>query len=659
MIRWILMVALLSTGLHSQDLKQLPVWVARVAQAAASEPAPLEADAWILLDRTEIAYVGDGEIRTHRFRVVKILDDRGLGEAVYALRGLGGKASKVKRLLGWNLRPDGDLVKLDMDSAVTVDGDSEGEISTGVLTAAQLPRVVKGSLLAFESLESIHHPMGPTAVTGLMENNPVRQWELEAVASGGWFTNLSYVVVRMDVRHLEPWAPAPEIIQGKSIKVRGLPAIPRHEDASPHARNSLPTVLVRFQDPGLINAPSTESWDSLASWVDGQYQKRFQASRLVDSTHLGTKAFLEAVHSWMTKELSYKQVYLTPQRGWIPDLGPEIVRHRYGDCKDLTCCLLSEAKGFGLEVHPVMAMIGHGFIEDGEAPSFASFDHVISAIALKESLGFPAEVDTPQGRFLLVDPTSRLTPLGWLPAVHRDRRVMVCTPRGALWVTVPASAVQLPATLITIQGEVDAAGAATATLAFQETANHLGLREAARAEGHQGLRDLLMPFLDLAPTATFKIQSAGDPLDLSKPFSASVVVTQIGALRREGHDEVLVNWGMPSAPRIIQKPGMERHFPVESTRQGRLELNATYRLPFAVEALLPTLDLKTAFSTLLWKVETLSEGGHPSVQFHCTQVFEPVYFDFRGRETGVREWKKDRSQLVRLRLDGLSFARKE
>ncbi len=641
-------------GLAAQELRQLPDWAAKAAQSAAGEAEPPEADAWVLLDRTEMAYTGEGEVRTRRFRLVKVLSERGLGEAVYAIGSLGGRSSKVKQLKAWNLRPDGDLIKLDTDSAVILDDDRPSEISTSLLTTTKLPRVVTGSLLAFESLESTRHPMGPTAVAMPMQPHPVRRWELEVAASGGWFTDLRHVVVRMDVRHLAPWVPSPEIIQGKSLKISGLPALPKAEGAGPSPRNTLPSVLVRFQDPEFHGGPPTDTWNTLAAGVDARYQERFQPSRVMDVSNQGVKEALLAIHAWMVRELTYKQVYITPERGWLPDPGPEVVRHRYGDCKDLTCCLLSEAKGMGLEVHPVMALIGHGFIEEDEEPSFTSFDHVISAIALKESLGFPAEVVTSGGRFLLVDPTSRFTPLGLLPAVHRNRRVMICTPRGAQWVRVPAAAVQVPVARITIEGEVDAGRSVVAQLSIEEVGESLGLRGAFATQGNKALQDLLAQWLDLPPTASLVLQSQGDPWDLSNPFRVGATLRQPGALRREGQDDVLPAWGMPGVPPSIQSSHRVRRFPVESNRLGRLELQATYRLPYALRPVLPFLDITTAFRTLHWKAQAQVQGGLPVVQLHLDQSLEPAFFDASHRDKGVASWKEDRAQLLRIWNDGLA-----
>lgn len=645
----------LSISVLANDLRDLPSWAARATMAASGDPEPSEADAWVLLDRTEFAYVGDGEIRIHRFRVVKVLDDRGLGEASYFLFGLGGGKSKVRRLRGWNLRPDGDLTRLDTEAVVTVDADLGGEITTAVATGVRLPRAMKGSILAFESLESLRHPMGPTAVAGIMQRHPVRRWELEAAASGGWFTDLKNVSIQLDVRHTEPWLKNPEVVPGRSVKADAIPAIPKDEGASPHPRNTFPSVMIRFQDPDFREGPSTESWDKLAEWVNQQYQPRFQPSKPVDTSGMEIREALKAISRWMVKELTYKQVYLSPDRGWFPDPGPEVVRHRYGDCKDLTCCLLSEVKGLNLEVHPVLALIGHGFIEEDEVPNPNLFDHVISAIRLERSLGFPAEIDTPQGRFLLVDPTSRLTPLGLLPAYLRDRRVMICTSRGSAWVRIPTSAVEIPSGRISLEGEVDASRKCTANLRVLETGDLFGLRNAMLQEGDKGIQQRLTLVLGLSPTAILEIDRIGDPLDLSQPFAVIVRVVQPGALRSESNGETLVAWGLPLVPQIIQKAGVARRLPVQVNLQGRLEFQATYRFPWPVEPLLPELAINSPFRTLDWTAKVQREGPASRVTLRCTQELRPTFFDDKAREKGLAEWKRDRLQVLRLHRDGVTL----
>ena len=51
-----------------------------------------------MLDRTEFAYMGNGEIRRRHFRLVQVLGEKGIGEGVYSLHGLGGNSSRIKKL---------------------------------------------------------------------------------------------------------------------------------------------------------------------------------------------------------------------------------------------------------------------------------------------------------------------------------------------------------------------------------------------------------------------------------------------------------------------------------------------------------------------------------------------------------------------------------
>jgi hypothetical protein len=304
-----------------------------------------------------------------------------------------------------------------------------------------------------------------------------------------------------------------------------------------------------------------------------------------------------------------------------------------------------------------MALIGHGSIEADEVPSFTSFDHVIGAVQLKESLGLPAEVETPQGRFLLVDPTSRFTPLGQLPAYFLDQRVMICTPGGATWVKIPASAVQSPACVLTLEGEVDASRGCRAVLTVQETADQLGLRDAMVEKDRKGLRERLVTFLDLPPSASLDLSSVGDPLDLSRPFSVSAAILQPEALRREGGDEVLVAWGLPAVPRAIQRSGQARQFPIQDWQQGHLEFRATYHMPFPVTPLLPALDVENPFRSLHWTAQAGKAGDPRVVTLAFSQERRPAFFGFSMRDQGLLAWKKDRNAVLRLRNDGLAFTR--
>lgn len=626
--------------LPGQDLARLPDWARAAAQAALQEAPPPGSDAWVLLDRTEIAYTGSGEIRKRRQRLVRVLQEKGTAAGVFELRGLSGKARKVKKLRGWNLRPDGELVKLDQDEIVTLDSDSGDNLSSNIATGAVLQRVARGSYVAFESLEVIRHPLGATDLEYLMDEYPTRVWELALAKQEGWFTDLKTVETRIATRHFDPWVPRSEVRPGQSVRALNVPGLPVHEGGAPPARNALPRVDVAFLDPLLPAAPDLRTWDGLARWFHGAYRARTSPALPDGFTAGGGAAGLEAFSAWMARELRYRQVYLAPERGWIPEEARDVHRRRLGDCKDLTACLIAGARQMGFEAFPALAHIGTGEVEEDEAVSPFAFNHVITAVRLPASLGLAAEVESPRGRFLLMDPTSRTTPLGRLPEAHEGGRLMICTPEGALWVTVPKQAVEHPATAVDLQGSVTAAGKLVGSLTILEEADQLSLRSALLTGGKAGLESALKAVLDLPLNAAFKLEEAGDPLALAAPFKVRVNVEHPDWFRKEGSEYVLHPYGIPWPGDLIQKAGEPRRYPVWLGSGSRWSFKAHLQVPGSFTPVRPsnTLDSPVRFA----RSEVRSAPGTLDLSLEVGR--RRARYGFEAREEGVKVQKRDRNQ---------------
>ena len=653
-IRWAGTLLLVAALLPAQDLTRLPEWAAQAARASAVEPAPADADAWVLLDRTEIAYVGDGEIRQQRFRLVKVLGERGIRQGIFVLHGLGGKGNKVKRLKGWNLRPDGELVKLDSDHVVTMNDASDAEFSTDTLTGAVLDRVVKGSYIAFESLEAIQSPVGPVAATRILESVPVRRWELDVAKKEGWFTNLQAVDVRIDRRHFLPWIPLIEPLGVTGLRVSNLPVLPVDEGGHPHLSNVLPSVRVRFLDPAQPTARMWGGWDEVAKWTAGHYRTATTSAGAADVKGRQGLDGLRALWGWMAESLTYKQVYLTNDRGWVPEQAAEVGRKRYGDCKDLTAFFLSEAKSLGFSGFPVLARINEGDIEAQDEP-FPVFNHVIAALRLEKSLGLPAEMETPQGRFLLMDPTDPFTPLGFLSSGHRGRRVMVCLAEGAQWVTIPDRAILQDRLNVNLEGEAQGT-VLRATLALQETGNYWGLRAIAHRGGAKAVRESLMSSrFDLPATAKIEVTRLGDPLATDLPFEVEVKLTHPDGFHRNGGEWNVAAWGIPYPLALIQKVGAPRRYPVCNQASGELHYQAVLKVPVKVKPVMAEQKADTPFRVHEWKAGADPSAGGTTLRLSLDHRYKPALFDFDQKEKGLQAWKQDRNLVRALREDGLAF----
>ncbi len=640
--------------LSAQNISKLPDWAVQAAMLPPDAAAPGEVDAWVLLDRTEIAYTGNGEIRQRRFRLVKVLTERGVGQGVFVLHGLGGKASKVKKVKGWNLRPDNELVKLDSDSVITMNDASDADFSTATLTGAALDRVVKGSYIAFESLESVQSPLGPIADVSPMESVPVRRWELEVAKKEGWFTNLQSVEVKLDRRHFEPWIAKTEALGAFGLRVFDVPALPKDEGGHPHLSNVLPVVQVRFLDPALPIGRMWGSWDEMARWNHDHFVPGMTAPGVADLQGRKGLEGLKALWSWMGRSLTYKQVYLTPERGWVPEQALEVGRKRYGDCKDLSAFFMAEAKGLGFASVPALARIVTGEIEPQQEP-FPVFNHVISAVRLDSTLGLPAEVETAKGRFLLVDPTDPLTPLGHLGSGHRGRKLMICLPEGALWVTVPDKAILMDRLQVELEGEVQGSQL-KATLKLQETGNYWGLRSIAHQGGSKGVREAIMGRrLDLPATAQVEVLRLGDPLDLTRPFEVDLKVTHPDGFRRNGGEFEMASWCLPYPFALIQKVGVARKYPVALDAFGEVSYHAVVKVPSKVSPLLPERTGESPFRAFSWKAASKPTEAGSLLELSLDHRYKSARFDFDQRDKGLQEWKKDRTLIKSLREDGLAF----
>lgn len=650
------LILLLTICVQASDYRtKLPSWAGSIALASSAEVPPVDANAWVLLDRTEIAYAGDGEIRQRRFRLIQVLTDEGRNQATFSLRGLGGKASKVKNLKGWNLRPDGEMVKVDRDDVVTIHDAGSAEFSTETLTGITLDRVVTGSLIAFESLESITSPLGPVAQEGILESVPVRRWELEVAKKEGWFTDLKSVQISMEKHGFSPWISQVEELAGSRLVLTNLPSLPRDEGGHPYLQEILPAVRVRFLDPSIETGRMWGDWDGLAKWAEANYRSKLAPLPVAVSQGASGLVGLKDLATWMRKALTYKQVYLTPDRGWLPERSDEVGRKRYGDCKDLSCFLIAEASRLGFKGYPVLAAIASPMADRSMSP-FPLFNHVIVGLKIPESLGLPAEVETAEGRFLLIDPTDTVTPVGLLGQAHRGREVMICLESGARWVKVPEPSIQPSRLELDLEGEASHEGSLMGTLQILETGNAWDLRSRAQVMGSKGVFDhLVRDLLELPPTGKVVIQSLGDPHDVSVPFKVEAKIEHPQGLRRNGAEWELVGWGIPVPRGLIQKPGAPRRYPIQSNGYGSRSLHVRLKVPGRVQPIATERSGESPFAAYVWSAKASTISPHTLLTLSFEHRWKFADFGFEQREAGLLAWKKDRSQFKLFREEALAF----
>lgn len=637
----------------AQDLSKLPDWARAAVENSRKAAEPADAEAWVLLDRTEIAYAGDGEVRVHHYRVVKVLGERGVDEAFYRLSGASASTTKVKKLKGWNLRPDGEVTKLDKDDAVTLSGSvqADGAYDTSTVTMGVLDRAAKGSLLAFESLEIHHKPIGPIDNLYVMEDVPVLRWECAAAKKEGWFSNLKQVDLKMDLHRFEGWGLQVEKTPG-SVAVSNIPALPKAEPFQPDAFDLFPSVVTRFLDPAFKDAPDWAAWDGLAAYTSRSFSEVGAAPLpALDGADAGAK--LQSLAAWMYGNLSYHQVYLTPARGWVPERPAETNRKRYGDCKDFSAFLLSGAKQLGFQAAPVLVRINDGAVDPSMSPG-PWFNHAISAIRLDKSLGLPAEVQTEAGRFLLVDPTDHYTPLGHLGGQHRGRWAMICLPDKAVWVQVPDAAVLKETLLYTLNGAVDSSGVFEGTLRIEERGDAYDLRRRAMENTAKDFSEYIRnSVLSLNAAAGCEVAGHSAPMALAAPFTVDVKLRVAEVMTSDGTEFDLRLPGFPGVPVRPFRNGAERKYPFDDRSALQMVYKAALKLPFAANPIASDLDAATARRSYTWHARKGDEKG--KLELALDMTWKDARFGFADLKQGVQAFSADRASMLRLTQDGLAF----
>ena len=154
-----------------------------------------------------------------------------------------------------------------------------------------------------------------------------------------------------------------------------------------------------------VSAPM--QWATIGSWYAGLAKGRYEVTpevrRVLDTVVARAKTAddtLRAVHRWVAQDFRYVSVSLGIG-GYQPRTPATVLATKFGDCKDKATMFVAAARALGLTAYPVLLNAGGGV--DTTMPSIEQFNHAIAAVA------------RPGGKYLFLDLTSELTPVGALP----------------------------------------------------------------------------------------------------------------------------------------------------------------------------------------------------------------------------------------------------
>ncbi|HUD72102.1 MAG TPA: DUF3857 domain-containing protein [Dongiaceae bacterium] len=230
-----------------------------------------------------------------------------------------------------------------------------------------------------------------------------------------------------------------------------------------------------------------------------------------------------ALFEFAQKEINYVAVEVGIG-GWQPHPNADILRHRYGDCKDKATLLIAMLRSVGLTGYMVSIRTRDAGLVDRDTPSLA-FNHAIVAV--------PA----PEG-YLFLDPTDNDTAYGDLPWSDQGVSVVVVKEGGA--VDVVETPLMPPAmnrrnrkviAQITTAGDlegsyvVEAWGQRRAALA-----DLLRAGEREKADTLEELVALLCPGAVMQAHEVTAPQKPDDPIRVTIRFRVPRFITQAGTM---------------------------------------------------------------------------------------------------------------------------------
>lgn len=411
-----------------------PDWLRAAAQQQLPE-YPKNTEGVILYDEQITTVKNDNEIETLHRRAYKILRPEGREYGFVVIHF--DKDTQIKSLKAWSIPANGKEYEVKDKDAIET-GLSEEFYSDERQKTIPIPAADPGNVIGYEYVQK-RRPFILQDEWSFQQMLPVRRTRFTLLLPSGWEFN----------SHWANYAAGAPQSSGQNIFVWEFDNVPavREEPDMPPWRAVSGRLGVDFFRPGPTESSKSHgSWRNVGLW----YAELTQSSRVATPDVVQKVAELtasapkpldkiKALASFMQREIRYVAIEIGIG-GYQPHPANEVFAHRYGDCKDKATLLSAMLKEVGIDSYYVLVHTDRGIVLP-DFPSALTFNHVILAIRLPESVNdstLYAMLNHPKlGRLLFFDPTSRLTPLGYLPTSEQENNGLLVTPDGGELVTLP------------------------------------------------------------------------------------------------------------------------------------------------------------------------------------------------------------------------------
>jgi len=362
----------------------------------------------ILYDRVWVKFYPDGREVLRQERAVKILDKRGVKEFGEVVIPFSTEHQRLKILYAYTITPEGKRVEPGKKAFNIVYPPfvSEAPIYSDLkYQTISMPAVAPGSVIKYGyELETFK----PYMKNNFWETNyfqdfyPVKEASFTALIPQGHY--YKYKTYHMDEK---PKVSRKEGYITLKWELHNIPPLERERNMPPYGELAKKVAIT-----------SVKSWEDIAKWYSDLAREALEPDRLVRETALkitknrkSLEEKIRAIYNFVSQNIRYVGMEFGIN-GYKPHKAGEVLKNRYGDCKDHATLLIAMLKVIGVKGYPVLIPTLSKENADPEMPMPTAFNHEIAAIEWKEGL-------------LFLDTTSDYVPFGYLPPSDQGRNSLV------------------------------------------------------------------------------------------------------------------------------------------------------------------------------------------------------------------------------------------
>ena len=413
----------------------VPAWL----RSAASSPIPKYSDetqAVLLYDETTIVVKDAGEVHAIHRRVYRILHPGGRDRGVFDVSF--DKDTKVLNMKAWCL-PAGGGKEYEVKEKDAVETQlTEGELFSDTRhRILRIPATEPGATVAYE-YEQRERPQILQDIWWFQTPDPVRQSRFVLQLPPGWRYKAVWI-------HHDSVTPQEDANNQLHWDLADISAV-EQEAEMPPPQSIEGRMVVNYLPPSGVAGNAMDSWQDVGKWYAALSTDRRLASQEIKqkvseltASSKDTLSKIRALTGFAQREIRYVAIEIGIG-GYQPHPAESVFTNRYGDCKDKATLLAAMLHEIGIESFYVLVNTRRGVIAPDYPPGL-NFNHVILAIPLPadvQDADLLAIVAHPRyGRLLLFDPTSTLTPLGYLPSYEQANYGMLAGADGGELIRMP------------------------------------------------------------------------------------------------------------------------------------------------------------------------------------------------------------------------------